>query len=50
MMSFVTHSLQGTSCIYFIMLMHPFMICYKCKGSLVGIMGNENLFSLLVHQ
>jgi hypothetical protein len=50
MMGFVTHSLKDNSCVYFIMLMHSFTICCKCKGSVVGIMGNENLFSLLVHQ
>jgi hypothetical protein len=50
MMGFITDLLQGNSCFYFIMLMHPFTICCKCKGSVVRIMGNENFFSLLVHQ
>ncbi len=44
MMGFVTHLLQGNSCVYFIMHMHPFTICCKCKGSVVGIMGNKNIF------
>lgn len=45
---FILVNRQGDSCVHFTMLMWPFMVCCKCRGSVARIMGNENLLSLLV--